>query len=154
MSAMKRLVQRTTSVYRRLEAADWLPRLVARLGMGLMFAGGALKKLQTLEDFTKYFESLGIPAARVQAPTVAVLELVAGVLLMIGLLTRPAAVILTGIMVVATVTAQIPEHHITASWKGLLDLLYVPDVLLIFLLVWLVFAGPGKASVDARLARR
>jgi uncharacterized membrane protein YphA (DoxX/SURF4 family) len=54
-------------------------------------------------------------------------------------------------MVVAIVTAAAPEHHIQASWHGLLEFLYLPEWCLLLLLGWLVLAGPGRASVDARL---
>ena len=39
------------------------------------------------------------------------------------------------------------------SWQGLLQFLYLPEVLLFLLLAWVVFAGPGRASLDARLGR-
>ena len=52
------------------------------------------------------------------------------------------------------VTAAVPEKHLSASWHGLLDFLYLPEVLLLLLLAWLVFAGPGRASLDARLRVR
>jgi len=151
---MKRLVERVRAIYGRLEAADWVPRLVARLGVGLMFAGGAVKKVQTLGEFTQYFKELGIPAAEIQAPFVVGVEIVCGIALMIGLLTRPSAVMLAGTMVVAIFTAAIKEKGITASWKGLLEFLYLPEWLLLVILVWLVFTGAGKASVDARHAKR
>jgi len=57
-------------------------------------------------------------------------------------------------MTVAIVTAAAPEKHITASWHGLLEFLYLPEVLLFLLLAWVAFAGPGRASLDARLGAR
>jgi uncharacterized membrane protein YphA (DoxX/SURF4 family) len=61
---------------------------------------------------------------------------------------------LCGVMTVAIVTAAAPEKHITATRHGLLEFLYLPEVLLLLLLAWLVFAGPGRASVDARFSAR
>jgi uncharacterized membrane protein YphA (DoxX/SURF4 family) len=57
-------------------------------------------------------------------------------------------------MMVAIVMATVPEKHITANWHGLLEFFYLPEVLLLLLLAWLVFAGPGRASLDARLGVR
>src|SRR5262249_34540203 len=74
--------------------------------------------------------------------------------IVVGLLTRPAALMLCGVMTVAIVTAAAPEKHITASWHGLLEFFYLPEVLLLLLLAWLVFAGPGRASLAARLGTR
>src|SRR5262249_25664525 len=51
-------------------------------------------------------------------------ELVCGALIAVGLATRPAAVMLCGVMTVAIVTAAAPEKHITLSWHGLLDFFY------------------------------
>lgn len=98
-----------------------------------------------------FFRSLGIPGAEILAPFVASTELVCGVLVVVGLATRPAALMLCGVMTVAIVTAAAPEKHITASWHGLLDFFYLPEALLFLLLAWIVFAGPGRASLDARL---
>ncbi len=126
-------------------------RLAVRLSVGLMFFGSGLGKLGKLPGLIEYFRSLGIPAPELQAPFVAAVELVCGALLVVGLATRPAALMLCGVMVVAIVTAAAPEHHIQATWKGLLEFLYLSEWGLLLLLAWLVLAGPGRASLDARL---
>ncbi|HEY2992558.1 MAG TPA: DoxX family protein [Methylomirabilota bacterium] len=141
-------------IYTGLGGMEWVARLVVRLAVGLEFFGSGLGKLGKLSGLIQYFRSLGIPAPEIQAPFVATTELVCGALIVVGLLTRPAAVMLCGVMLVAIVTAAAPEKHITASWHGLLEFLYLPEVLLLLLLAWLVVAGPGRASLDARLGRR
>ena len=143
-----------TRLYAWLDGQEWLVRLVIRLAVGVMFFGSGLGKLGKLSGLTQYFRSLGIPFPQIQAPFVASTELVCGALLVIGLATRPAALMLCGVMTVATVTAAVPEKKITASWHGLLEFLYLPEVLLFLLLVSLVVAGPGRASLDARIGRR
>src|ERR671922_42545 len=67
---------------------------------------------------------------------------------------RPAALMLCGVMTVAIVTAAAPEKHITANWHGLLEFFYLPEVLLFLLFAWLIFAGPGRASLDVRFDAR
>ncbi len=131
-----------------------LPPLMARLGVGLMFLGGAVHKATHLADFVAYFESLHIPLARMQAPFVVAVELVGGLALMMGVATRVAALLLSGTMVVALFTAAIPDHKIHANWKGLLDFLYLPEWLILTLLVWLVVQGAGKLSVDFVLRQK
>jgi len=150
---MGRIGEFVSRLYRRLDGLEWLWRLVVRVGVGLMFFGSGLGKLGKLDSFVQYFRSLHIPAPQVQAPMVALIELGAGALIVLGLVTRPAAVLLSGVMVVALLTAAIPDHHVTATWKGLLDFLYLPEWLLLLLLVWLMVAGAGRASLDARLRR-
>lgn len=151
---MTRLATQILRIYAMIERLDYLPRLVARLCVGLMFFGGALHKAANLNDFISYFESLHIPAAAIQAPFVVAVEFFGGLALMLGLAMRPAAVMLAGTMVVAIITAAIPEHHIAATWKGLLDFLYLPELLLLLLLGWLAVAGAGRASVDYFLRQR
>jgi putative oxidoreductase len=151
---LNRVAGQVLRLFAGLTSADWTARLVVRLGVGLMFFGGALKKVANLDDFVAYFASLGIPLPGLQAPLVATIELLGGIALMVGLATRPAALTLAGTMVVALLTAAIPEHHISFGWQGLLDFLYLPEFLLLVLLVWLAMAGAGKASVDEVLRRR
>jgi len=141
-------------LYARLDGIEWVAQLVVRIAVGLEFFGSGLGKLGKLSGLIQYFRSLGIPAPEILAPFVASTELVCGALIVMGLLTRPAAAMLCGVMTVAIVTAAVPEKHITASWHGLLEFFYLPEVLLWLLLAWLVFAGPGRASLDARLGRR
>ena len=149
---MTRLAALVTGIYGRLDGLEWVARLVARIAVGLEFFGSGLGKLGKLSGLIEYFRSLGIPVPELQAPFVASVELVCGALVAVGLATRPAALMLCGVMTVAIVTAAAPEKHITASWHGLLEFLYLPEVLLLLLLGWLVFAGPGRASLDAMLA--
>jgi putative oxidoreductase len=141
-------------LYARLESLGWVWRLVVRLSVGIEFFGSGLGKLGKLPGFIEYFRSLGIPLPQLQAPFVAGVELVCGALIVVGLLTRPAALMLCGVMSVAIVTAAVPERKITASWHGLLEFLYLPEWGLLLLLAWLVLAGPGPASLDAQVGRR
>ena len=151
---MRDLVDFVTRVYAQLDGLEWGVRLVVRIAVGLEFFGSGLGKLGKLNGLIQYFRSLGMPVADILAPFVASTELVCGLLVAIGLVTRPAAVMLCGVMTVAIVTAAAPEKHITASWHGLLEFFYLPEVLLLLLLAWIVFAGPGRASLDARLGAR
>src|SRR5215813_3717283 len=151
---MKNGIDFVNRVYNWLNSLEWIARLVVRIAVGIEFFGSGLGKLGKLSGLIQYFRSLGIPAPEIQAPFVASTELVCGALIVVGLLTRPAALMLCGVMTVAIVTAAAPEKHITASWHGLLEFLYLPEVLLLLLLTWLVLAGPGRASLDARFGAR
>lgn len=151
---MNKLAKQILRVYTMLDQLEALPRLAARLCMGLMFLGGAVHKATNLSEFVAYFQSLHIPAPELQAPFVVAVEFFGGLALMLGLATRPAAVMLAGTMVVAIATAAIPEHHIHANWRGVLDFLYLPELLLLLLLGWLAVAGAGRLSVDFFLRQR
>src|ERR1051325_11765672 len=113
---MRMLARRVGELYAGLDRQEWIVRLLIRLGVGVMFFGSGLGKLGKLSGLTQYFRSLGIPFPAIQAPFVATSELVCGALIVIGLATRPAALMLCGVMSVALVTAAVPEKKITASW--------------------------------------
>lgn len=142
--------RRLSTSFTKLEELEWLPILMVRVAEGYMFASSGWGKLGKLHEFTAYFESLGIPLASLQAPFVATLELIGGAALIIGLGTRIFSALLAGTMAVAILTARLHE----ASIKSAGDFLYLQEWLLLLLLVWLVFSGPGKVSADALLKRR
>ncbi|MEM1032512.1 MAG: DoxX family protein [Myxococcota bacterium] len=129
----------------RLQSFEWVWVLVARLGVGGMFMLSGWGKLQDLDKFVKYFTRLGIPLPEFQAPFVAVVELVGGFLLILGLGTRLFGFLLGFTMIVALATS------IDYEGKGLSDFLYLSEWLLLLLSFWFIFRGAGQASLDHRL---
>ena len=154
------VTQRFRAAYRRttdaLNNLGWLPNLVLRLTVGFMFFSGAVGKFADLGKFTAMFVSLGIPGAQVLAPVTAVVELVGGVALMLGLGTRLVSLVLAGDMVGALITDIGPNlaQKYPALWDFFSNLFYAPEWLLVGLLLWLVCVGAGKASSDALIGRR
>ncbi|WP_407684861.1 DoxX family protein [Mycobacterium sp. HUMS_1102779] len=158
--ARKSLVARIQPAYRQatdtLNNLGWLPNFVLRLTVGFMFFSGAVGKLGDLGKFTAMFADLGIPAAPVLAPFTAVVELLGGAALMLGLGTRLVSLVLAGDMVGALITDIGPglAQKYPDPWHFLSNVFYSSEWLLIGLLAWLLCVGAGKASVDALLARR
>lgn len=76
-----------------------------------------------------------------------IIELVAGLLVTIGLFTRPAAFIASGTMAVAYWMAHAPQNGFPVNNGGDAAILYC------FVFLYLVFAGPGAWSVDGVRAR-
>jgi putative oxidoreductase len=78
-----------------------------------------------------------------------VLEVFGGLLILIGLFTRPVAFILCGFMAVAYFMAHASQGHVLLPLlnQGELAVLYC------FVFLYLVFAGAGAWSVDALRAR-
>ena len=132
------------AIARRL---DWVPPLAARIAVGLVFVTAGWGKLQNLGQVVEFFRSLGIPAPELQAPFVASVELVGGLLLLLGLGTRFVAVPLAVTMVVAIATALWPDL------EGAIDLLGKSELLYIVIFAWLAIAGAGAVSLDALAAR-
>lgn len=78
----------------------------------------------------------------------AVLELVGGTLIVLGLLTRPVAFVLAGEMAVAYFQFHQPQAFWPPSNGGVAAVMYC------FFFLYLVFAGAGAWSLDRVLARR
>jgi putative oxidoreductase len=160
MSRQSLVTSRISAEYGRvthaLDELSWLPNLLVRLSVGFMFFSGAVGKLGDIDKFIAMFDSLGIPAASIVAPATAVVELVGGLALMIGLATRPVALILAMDMVGALVTDIGPglAEKYSTLWSFLSNLFYSSEWLLIGLLLFLVCIGAGRASLDAVIYRR
>ncbi len=77
----------------------------------------------------------------------ALLELVGGALIVLGLLTRPVAFLLSGEMAVAYFQFHFPQAFFPNTNNG------IPAVLYCFLFLYLVFAGAGACSLDGLIAR-
>jgi putative oxidoreductase len=127
---------------------DWLPGLMSRITIGVVFVQSGWGKLHHLDKVVAFFTSLGIPAPQLQAPFVASVEFFCGGLVLIGLLTRLAAIPLIGTMVVAIMTAKIKD----VSDFG--DFVSLSEYLFIVLLVWLIVKGAGSFSIDCLLAKK
>ncbi len=127
---------------------EWLGPLAVRVTLGIVFVTAGWGKLHGLDDVTRYFASLGVPAPHAQAVLVSLVELVGGLMLVIGFGTRIAAMLLVGVMAVAIWTAKLPGVHGVAELAGTVEAVY----LVVF--VWLLVSGGGAVSVDRFLARR
>ncbi len=147
---MQWIVERYRQVVELLRRNDWAPILLARLSIGLEFFLSGKGKLGKLDELTAYFVTLKIPAPGVNAAVTATTECVCGALLVLGLLTRLAAAPLVVVMAVAILTAQLK----TVKEPFLSNFLYLVEWSFVVILVWLVFAGGGKASLDHVIASR
>jgi len=132
----------------RLERAAWLAPLLGRLCVGLLFMSTGWGKVHSLDKVTRFFDTLGIPAPALNAVVVGYSELVCGTLLVLGLFTRLSTLPLIVSMVVAILTAKLPDIH------GLFDLVGADEFTYLCVLMMLALIGPGKLSLDRVLVRR
>ena len=79
--------------------------------VGVVFAHSGWGKLNDLPRMTQYFRDWGIPAPEFFTPLTAGIEFFGGLLLLVGLLTRFAAVPLMITMVVAIISAKLGDIH-------------------------------------------
>ena len=122
-------------------AQSWAPRMlsVLRIMSALLYIEHGSQKL------------LGFPASE-RGPVAlfsfygfaGFLELFGGILLAIGLFTRPVAFVLSGMMAVAYFMAHAPQSFFPANNGGDAAILFC------FVFLYLFTAGPGPWSVDAK----
>jgi putative oxidoreductase len=134
-----------------LQHYEWMGILTARLVVGILFAvsgGGKLFVPSRRDEMLRTLRAAGIPAPKVNAVFVSLVEFVCGILLVLGLLTPLSCLLLCGDMVVALGTSVLPRIKASslAEWLG--AVLYLPEVLYLVILVWLLLSGPGWFSVD------
>ncbi len=121
----------------------WLGPLIVRLAVGWTFMMTGWGKLHNLDNVTQFFTSLHIPAPGFHAHLVSTIELVGGILILIGAFTRWAALPLIGVMLVALYTAIWPDIHGPSDLFGTVEFTYLATF------VWLAVAGGGAVSIDA-----
>jgi putative oxidoreductase len=76
-----------------------------------------------------------------------ILEFVGGLMIVLGLFTRPVSFVLAGEMAVAYFQFHQPQAFFPTSNNG------VPAILYCFLFLYLMFAGAGAWSIDGLIAR-
>ncbi len=126
--------------------------LVLRLVWGWQFLTTGLGKLQNHTRVTDFFTSLGIPAPGLNAWFIGGLELVGGALLLLGLFSRPIALLLSGNMLVAYLAADRPA--LLGVFHDLDAFLRADPFWFLFVSVVVLTLGPGALSLDRLLATR
>jgi len=152
---MREVVHRLESLYgllAKVASYGQSPLLLfVRLYWGWQFAQSGWGKLHNLSGVTEFFTTLGLPMPHVTAVGIASLEFFGGILLALGLFSRPLCLVLTINMIMAYATADREALLSVFSDPGKF---YNADpyTFLAASVLVLVF-GPGKASVDALLGK-
>jgi len=94
-------------------------RHIVRVSTGVIFVVHGVQKFAGgLSGVTAFFAKIGIPAPGVMGPFVATLELVGGVLLIVGLATRWISLLFVIEMLVTTLWVQIPTPWMERERSG------------------------------------
>jgi len=125
----------------------WTPQMLSilRIVSGLIFLEHGMQKFLSFPPG----QSAGIGLALdTPAAYAGIVEFVAGLLITLGLFTRPAAFLASGTMAVAYWIAHAPQDVFPVNNGGDAAILYC------FVFLYLVFTGPGPWSIDAARTAR
>ena len=125
-------------------------RTILRIITGFLFAAHGWQKFNefTIAGTQAAFAQMGVPAANLVAPVVATLELVGGIALILGVLTRMFAALLAVNMLGALFLVHAPAGIFAATGGYELVLILAAAALAVALV------GAGKVSVDRALFGR
>jgi putative oxidoreductase len=131
-----------------------LDTLSLRLGAGVIFAAHGAQKLfgwfggYGLEGTAGWMASIGLEPGLLMAAMAGSAEFFGGLLLIVGLLVRPTALVLGTTMLVAIVTVHL-QNGLFLSNNG-----YEFGLALLAISIGLVFRGAGSFSADRLLHSR
>ncbi|MBA3670697.1 MAG: DoxX family protein [Gemmatimonadaceae bacterium] len=140
---------RVASLFHGSEGGHDAGLAALRIGTGLVFAMHGYQKVfvSGFSGITAKFAGMGVPMPGVMGPFIALLELLGGIALIVGLLTRLAAFGLACDMFGAIVLVHLANGFFLPKGYEFVVLLFVNALTL-------ACAGAGRYSLDAGIARR
>jgi putative oxidoreductase len=121
--------------------------ILIRILVGWVFISEGIQKFLFPATLgTGRFAKIGIPAPHVTAPLVGSVEIICGVLVVLGLFTRWAAVPLLAVILTAIFTTKIPMLAHAGIWAMLHEAR--TDFSMLLGLIFLLIAGAGSWSMD------
>lgn len=123
--------------------------LIARLALAVLFLWGGVMKLLGYAGFVGYLQAKGVPFVQISAPVATAIEALGGLMLVIGFLTRPLALVMAAYTILTAVLGHdfwnvvdptIQHDMVIHFWK---NVCIAGGFLLLFV------TGAGGVSVDA-----
>ena len=127
--------------------------VLIRIAVGSIFLSEGIQKFLFPDALgVGRFTKIGIPSPEILAPFVGACEIVCGLLLLAGLLTRLAAIPMIINMLVAISTTKVPILLKSGFWTAAHEAR--TDLSMLLGCLFLLIVGAGPWSLDARLTRR
>ena len=117
--------------------------LPIRILAGIAFMAHGLPKLSDVAGTQGFFGNIGLPPEL--AVLIAMLEVIGGIFLLVGILTRITAVFFVIEMIGAILTVKISKGFVGG---------YELDLLLIAISISLLLTGPGRLSIEWNVLKR
>lgn len=131
-----------TSLFPELFAYQFFAPTILRIVLGIILVTYGVNKFKNPNMAEEIFSSAGIRPAKLWVKAVATLELISGLLLLIGFLTQLAVILASLILIVTVIKMKIKNGFI----RG-----YDFEILLLAIALSLLFLGPGAFSIDLPL---
>ncbi|MDH3297378.1 MAG: DoxX family protein [Gemmatimonadota bacterium] len=120
---------------------------ILRIVLGVIFIAHGWPKVGSMAGTADFLGGLGVPAPLVAAWAITVLELCGGLLLLIGFLVTPVALLLTAHMLMGIVLVHAANgFYVIGLGAGGIEF----NLILAAAAMMLVFGGPGLAALDSR----
>lgn len=126
----------------------WLAPLFGRVVVGWIFLWRGWSDVHSLQVAPE-FGSWGIHHAHILAPIVSGIELGGGIFLMVGLISRFSAGLLSIIMLLVLIMA-----HRGAAWHSMSTFVGVKETQYLALFLWVAVAGAGPVSLDSLIQHK
>jgi putative oxidoreductase len=141
------------TLFRKILATDAPAAVILiRLIVGGVFLSEGIQKFLFPDALgVGRFTKIGIPAPEIMAPFVGVCEIGCGVLFLLGLLTRLAAIPMIINMLVAISTTKVAILLKSGFWNMAHDAR--TDYAMLLGSIFLLLVGAGPCSIDAKFAR-
>src|SRR5467141_1046422 len=126
--------------------------LAIRFMVGAVFFLEGIKKFIFPDQWgAGRFVTIGIPAPHVMGPFVGAVEIICGLLVLVGLRTSLAAIPLLAVICTAIATTKIPILFKSGFWP--MEAEARTDYAMLMGLIFLLLAGSGCLSLDAHFSR-
>jgi uncharacterized membrane protein YphA (DoxX/SURF4 family) len=142
------------SLFRKITSTDAPASVILiRIAVGSVFLSEGIQKFINPADVgAGRFAKIGLPSPEMLAPFVGSFEIVCGILVLIGLMTRFAAIPLIVVMLVAISSTKMPILSERGFWSMAHEAR--TDFAMLLGSVFLLIVGAGTWSIDSRTSKR
>ena len=126
----------------------------ARIALAVLFLWGGVMKLLGYAGFVGYLHAKGVPFVEIGAPIATAIELIGGILLVVGFLTRPLAIVLAIYTVLTAVLGHDFWNIVDASVQRDMVIHFWKNIGIAGGFLLLSVTGAGGLSIDAARAPR
>ncbi|QXH54941.1 DoxX family protein [Pseudomonas maumuensis] len=123
--------------------------LLARILLMILFVLSGWSKLTGFEGTVGYMTSLGAPAPLLAAAVAVIMELLVGILLILGFYTRPLA-LLFALFVLGTALLGHPFWNMVEPERSANMTQFLKNLAIVGGLLLLALSGAGRFSLDRR----